>query len=168
MNQTLKLTLFALVLGMAMLLTYGCTGDPVIVDPDVDPVPNSLAPIDSLIHGLPDMVTSTSGEVSTNSGKTSNWAGKTGAPKQDRVTDGGQDTSIVGGKIWVCQEHERTYADVNDQFPLFGENADVIWPGATLQGQSLYRATPDPITVPRGPGDLVWSQINGSTLSAFT
>jgi len=110
----------------------------------------------------------TSSEItSTDQGQWTDWAGRALSEPADDVTISEEDTTYVSGVRWICQENERKYSTINEDFPLLDENADVIWPGAALQGKSLTRATPDPITAPRGPGDLIWAQINGSELSGL-
>lgn len=144
-----------------LVLNLGCGKDH---EKLTSPKLSSTSNIDSLVFSLPAIATHSSGDVRTESGTTSYWAGRPMTTASDTVTDGESNSEVDGGTRWVCQQHERNVSAVNSTFPLLDENADVIWPGAALQGRSLYRATPDPITAPRGPGVLIWSQINGSTL----
>lgn len=86
----------------------------------------------------------------------------------DLVEPAGEYREVRDGEIWVCRQFDVTTADSSDDFPLLDDNADVLWPGAALQGGSLWRATPDPITAPRGPGSVVITNITGSSLSSVS
>ncbi len=50
---------------------------------------------------------------------------------------------------------------------MFNSNADVIYPGALLQGKTLSDATPSPIVVKRAGGVISYDLNNGNTQSTF-
>ena len=52
-------------------------------------------------------------------------------------------------------------------FPLFNPNADVIYPGSMLQGNSLHQATPNPIVVARAGGSISTDILDGNEVSSF-
>ena len=52
-------------------------------------------------------------------------------------------------------------------FPLFNPGADVIYPGSMLQGNSLNKATPNPIVVERAGGTISTDIIDGNLQSFF-
>ena len=52
-------------------------------------------------------------------------------------------------------------------FPLFNPNADVIYPGSMLQGNSLKNATPNPIVVERAGGTISTDILDGNIQSSF-
>ncbi|MEM6964668.1 MAG: thiol-activated cytolysin family protein [Bacteroidota bacterium] len=52
-------------------------------------------------------------------------------------------------------------------FPLFNPGADVIYPGSMLQGNSLHKATPNPIVVERAGGTISTNILDGNLQSFF-
>jgi len=52
-------------------------------------------------------------------------------------------------------------------FPLFNPTTDVIYPGSMLQGNSLNKATPNPIVVDRAGGSLSIDILDGNLVSSF-
>ncbi len=70
-------------------------------------------------------------------------------------------------KRWVCTRKTLSVLDGNGQFPLFDTNADVIYPGALLQGKTLRNATPSPIVVKRAGGTVSYNLNNGNLNSSF-
>ena len=52
-------------------------------------------------------------------------------------------------------------------FPLFNPNADVIYPGSMLQGNSLNLASPNPISVTRAGGTISTDILDGNLQSFF-
>lgn len=73
-----------------------------------------------------------------------------------------------GQEIWTCMNVHRSIAIAPDEYPIFNPNAGVIYPGAALQGASIIRATPDPITATRGPGSIVITNVTGADISGVT
>ncbi len=55
----------------------------------------------------------------------------------------------------------------DDGFPLFNPGADVIYPGSMLQGNSLHKATPNPIVVERAGGTISIDILDGNLVSTF-
>lgn len=65
-------------------------------------------------------------------------------------------------EIWICREIRRNVAEAPEQYPIFSPNADVIWPGAALQGGSISCPTPDRIIAKRGSGNVIISNLTGT------
>lgn len=65
-------------------------------------------------------------------------------------------------ETWVCREIRRSIGEAPEEFPIFSPNADVIWPGAALQGASITSPTPDRIIAKRGTGKVVINNITGT------
>lgn len=61
----------------------------------------------------------------------------------------------------VCVSRRVSVLDGNGEFPLFSPNADVIYPGALLQGKTLSDATPSPIVVKRAGGTISYNINDG-------
>lgn len=82
-----------------------------------------------------------------------------------------QDGEEVGNEEvphrYVCTTKTVSVLDGNGTFPLFNSNADVIYPGALLQGKSLENATPSPIPVKRAGGTISYDLNNGNLSSFF-
>jgi hypothetical protein len=57
--------------------------------------------------------------------------------------------------------HERTYSHGASVYPILAPHADVIYPGADVQGNSLIHGIPNPITAPRGGGTILISNNTG-------
>lgn len=71
-------------------------------------------------------------------------------------------------EVWRCT---RTTIDARlapDRFSIFDPNAEVIWPGAALQGKSIQFPTPDPIIARRAGGTIIINNITGTPLSSVT
>ncbi|NAS12011.1 thiol-activated cytolysin family protein [Poritiphilus flavus] len=68
---------------------------------------------------------------------------------------------------FVCTRKTLSVLDGNGQFPLFNTTADVIYPGALLQGKTLSDATPSPIVVKRAGGSISYNLNNGNLNSNF-
>jgi len=75
-------------------------------------------------------------------------------------------TTPPGNELWSCRSEERSYSSGFDAYPTWDPNAEVIWPGSALQGQSITRSTPDPIIAPRGPGKIVLNILIGADSSS--
>ncbi|MFO8029818.1 MAG: thiol-activated cytolysin family protein [Cyclonatronaceae bacterium] len=69
---------------------------------------------------------------------------------------------------WICTTKTLSVLDGNGQYPLFNTNADVVYPGNLLQGNTLSKATPDPIVVARAGGTISYDLNNGNLSSTFS
>ncbi len=65
-------------------------------------------------------------------------------------------------EVYYCTRQTISLTDGNEQFALFDPNTEVVYPGNLLQGASLADPTPMPIVVPRGPGTIVMTVMNGA------
>jgi len=79
-----------------------------------------------------------------------------------------QETLNIDGhlEVWNCIEFECDEAYSYEQYVLLRPNTDVIWPGAALQGNSIRKSSPNPITAKRGPGAIVINNITGTSFSS--
>ncbi len=68
----------------------------------------------------------------------------------------------VGSEDFFCTTTRYSIVEAPGEFPQFDPNAEVIYPGNLLQGNSLGQATPNPIPVRRGGGSVVMTILNGS------
>ena len=68
---------------------------------------------------------------------------------------------------YKCTTKKLSVLDGNGKFPLFNPNAEVIWPGNLLQGNSLDNNTPSTINVDRAGGTVSYNLINGNAVSAI-
>ncbi len=68
----------------------------------------------------------------------------------------------VGNEDFFCTTTRYSVVEAPGEFPQFDPNAEVIYPGNLLQGNSLGQATPNPIPVRRGGGVVVMTILNGS------
>ena len=64
--------------------------------------------------------------------------------------------------VWRCRTERRSVIDAADDYATFNPNAEVIFPGSLIQGNSISGATPEPIVVERAPGTISINIINGS------
>jgi hypothetical protein len=69
---------------------------------------------------------------------------------------------VVGEEEFFCTTTSYSITEAPDDFTLFNPNAEIIWPGNLLQGETLANATPSLIPVRRGPGTIVMTILNGS------
>ncbi|MFS4491796.1 thiol-activated cytolysin family protein [Maribacter sp. 2308TA10-17] len=69
---------------------------------------------------------------------------------------------------YKCTSKKLSVLDGNGKFPLFNPNAEVIWPGNLLQGNSLNNNTPSTINVDRAGGTVSYNLINGNPVSAIS
>lgn len=97
---------------------------------------------------------------------------KTAGDYTEPDTSYSEDTVIEdetrGNEVWRCT---RTTVDARlapDRFSIFDPNAEVIWPGAALQGKSIQFSTPDPIIAPRAGGTVIINNITGTQLSSVS
>lgn len=80
------------------------------------------------------------------------------------VVDSVTSTQLIGDENWICTTKTYDITEAPSDFPLFDPNAEIIFAGNLLQGASLDQATPNPIPVPRGPGTVVVTLMNGAPL----
>jgi hypothetical protein len=86
-------------------------------------------------------------------------------PSEDvTVLSSGQETG-QDGTVYSCTTERRSVVDATSDYATFDPNAEVIYPGSMLQGQSLGGATPDPIVVARAPGTIAINLLNGSAIN---
>ncbi len=70
-------------------------------------------------------------------------------------------------KRYLCTKRSVSVTDGNGEFPLFDTNAEVIYPGALLQGKTLQETTPSPIVVKRADGTISYDLNDGNTQPFF-
>ncbi len=66
---------------------------------------------------------------------------------------------------WECKDFEVDITEARGEYRTFDPNSEIIWPGNLLQGNSISKATPDPIVVERAKGEFTINLINGSSSS---
>lgn len=96
---------------------------------------------------------------------------ETFAPENDdydiEVEDDSGETTTQKERF-ICTTERVSVTDGNGEFPLFDVAADVIYPGALLQGRSLSDGVnPSPIPVARGEGTISYNLINANLDSSF-
>ncbi len=64
---------------------------------------------------------------------------------------------------WSCTTERHSAEEAPDDYATFDPNAEVIYPGAMLQGATLVDATPEPIVVGRAGGTVAINLLNGSS-----
>lgn len=64
--------------------------------------------------------------------------------------------------IWRCTTKHYSVVDAPEDYATFNPNAEVIYPGSLVQGNSLDGATPEPVVVERAGGTISIDIINGS------
>ena len=62
---------------------------------------------------------------------------------------------------FACTEARYSLTAVPDRFVALNPNADVLWPGALIQGKSLAGGVLDPIPVSRAPGTITLALSSG-------
>ncbi len=72
------------------------------------------------------------------------------------------------GTRWLCSTRTVERQSAPTDYATLDPNAEVIYPGALIQGASISNATPDPIDVKRAPGTISIDLINGSKNVAVT
>jgi len=71
------------------------------------------------------------------------------------------------GETWICRSVRVGLTTHPLEFPILDPLAGTVWPGAALQGRSILDGrAPDPITAPRGPGEIVLTNASGNPLSS--
>lgn len=66
---------------------------------------------------------------------------------------------------WSCRTQKVSMQENPERFVTLNPNADIIYPGALVQGGSLDSGSPQPIPVARGEGTIVLSLVNGAEAS---
>ena len=64
--------------------------------------------------------------------------------------------------IWSCKTQKVSLQENPHKFVTLNPNADIIYPGALVQGASLESGSPAPIPVRRGPGKIVLALVTGA------
>jgi thiol-activated cytolysin len=82
-----------------------------------------------------------------------------GTPAEEELPD---------GTIIVCAAERHSIVDAPLDYATFDPNAELIYPGSLLQGNSLGGATPNPISVDRAGGTVTINLLNGSTAVSRT
>ena len=78
------------------------------------------------------------------------------------VLDVAEEFDPVDQNVWRCTTERRSIVDATEDYATFNPNAEVIYPGSLVQGNSLAGATPEPIVVERAGGTISIDIINGS------
>lgn len=74
---------------------------------------------------------------------------------------------IINEDIWSCTDFEVDISQNADDFVLYGAaNAEIIYPGNLLQGQSVSEGAPKIIPLKRGPLTMTINTLNGSEVVA--
>ncbi|MDA9089526.1 thiol-activated cytolysin family protein [Maribacter arcticus] len=66
---------------------------------------------------------------------------------------------------WVCTEKQVDVSGGSAEFPLYNPNANVIWPGNLIQGNTINDGLPTAITVKRGIGTITIDLANATGLA---
>ncbi|HPF69170.1 MAG TPA: thiol-activated cytolysin family protein [Candidatus Krumholzibacteria bacterium] len=82
---------------------------------------------------------------------------------KNEETPGETVLETVGNEDYFCTTTHYSVIEAPGEFPQFDPNAEVIFPGNLLQGNSLGQSTPNPIPVRRGGGRVVMTILNGSS-----
>jgi len=69
-------------------------------------------------------------------------------------------------KRYICTTRKVDVTAGNDEYPLFDTNAEVIYPGALLQGATLNDVNPRPILVDRAGGTISYDINDGNANSS--
>ncbi|MBI1223832.1 MAG: hypothetical protein GC192_01230 [Bacteroidetes bacterium] len=89
----------------------------------------------------------------------------------NETLDSQSSTVEIDGTSWNCTTTTQSVQQGgggSEGFPLFNPNAGIIFPGNLLQGNSLNKATPNTITVPRAGGRISTDVVDGNLQSYFT
>jgi len=87
---------------------------------------------------------------------------------KNEVLDSTSSQDIINGEIWNCTSKTIDRVDAAGEYATFDPNANVVWPGSLIQGNSITQATPNPIVVERAGGTVSINVINGSSNPAYT
>jgi len=74
---------------------------------------------------------------------------------------------LIGNEMWSCSDIEINAAEAPERFPSFDPGAEVIWPGAALQGRSIQSPVPDRIVAKRSSGTVIINNITGAEVSSI-
>ncbi|MEZ5198221.1 MAG: thiol-activated cytolysin family protein [Bacteroidales bacterium] len=88
--------------------------------------------------------------------------------EKNEVLDSTETQENINGELWVCTSKTIDRVDAAGEYATFDPNANVIWPGSLIQGNSITQATPNPIVVERAGGTISINVINGSNNPAYT
>jgi thiol-activated cytolysin len=88
--------------------------------------------------------------------------------EKNDVIDSTYSQNIIDGEVWTCQSKTIDRVDAAEKYATFDPGANVIWPGSLLQGNSITKATPNPIVVTRAPGTISINVVNGSNNPAYS
>ena len=100
-----------------------------------------------------------------------NGGGFTEPRSNENTTSSATLDSLISGEKWVCTTETKDLmgkAGGSEGFPLFSPNAGIIFPGALLQGNSLGKASPDPIAVKRAGGTISTDIVDGNQFASIT
>jgi thiol-activated cytolysin len=88
--------------------------------------------------------------------------------EKNEVINTTEEEEIINGEVWVCTSETIDRVDAAGAYATFDPNSNVIWPGSLLQGNSITKATPNPIVVDRAGGTVSINVINGSSNPSYT
>jgi thiol-activated cytolysin len=88
--------------------------------------------------------------------------------EKNEVINTTEEEEIINGEVWVCTSKTIDRVDAAGAYATFDPNSNVIWPGSLLQGNSITKATPNPIVVDRAGGTVSINVINGSSNPSYT
>ena len=135
-------------------LVWACSKDET-TDPGPDPAPTSFEEVIKLGGNTESFPTSRS-EVTTDTLSVV-------AETPTEIDESGEKVT----KRYICTTRSVSVTDGNGEFPLFDTNAEVIYPGALLQGKTLQETTPSPIVVKRADGTISYDLNDGNTQPFF-
>lgn len=133
---TLRFALLALVATMGLAFLPACSDD--------DPAAPDLSTFDSVIDG--------------------GGTYKSAEPSQQVEMIDTSEDELADGTILLCTTERHSIVDTPLDYATFDPNAEVIFPGNLLQGESLGGALPDPIVVERAGGTITINLVNGSAV----
>ncbi len=107
-------------------------------------------------------------DLNTFSGVIKSGGGFEPVVEKNEVLDSTESQEIINGEVWVCTSKTIDRVDAAGVYATFDPNSNVIWPGSLIQGNSITKATPNPIVVERAGGTVSINVINGSNNPAYT
>ena len=69
---------------------------------------------------------------------------------------------LPDGTVLICSTERHSIVDTPLDYATFDPDADIVFPGSLLQGNSLGGASPEPISVERAGGTITINLVNGS------
>lgn len=76
---------------------------------------------------------------------------------------------IIDDEIWSCKDFQVDISQNAEDFILYSSNnAEIVYPGNFLQGQSVSAGAPKIIPLKRGPGTITINTLNGSSVVTKT